>query len=285
MMGLWGAEALFAINTLSFIGVIFAVWNTPDAPAPPRDDTSPWERTREAARFVFRHRGPFRIFLAMLAFAALAAPLIRLLPVFAADVYGTEADPVARLFDLDDAALFGVMLSVMGLGAVVGGLALKLIPPWYPKHHFIPLSVFLGGVAITMWSALDGIGPGAVAIFFCGVFWLWAFNTSMAAMQLLVDDRMRGRVLAVCNTAIFGATPIGSLAAGYIGHYVSGSASEGPGAQVGVGVFAILLAIAGLAMLIWRTPEIDGAESGAAPMERRPGLLRGITATAHRPPE
>lgn len=279
------ASVLFIINSLSFAAVIFAILWTPDAPAPPRDETSAKDRTLEAVRFVFHKRGPLRVFLAMVVFSALAAPLMRLLPVFAADVYGSEADPIARAFGLDDAGIYGVMLSVMGLGAVVGGLSLRLIPAWYPKHHFIPLSVFLGGVAITVWSALDGIGPAAVAIFFCGIFWLWSFNTSMAAMQLLVDDRMRGRVLSVCNTAVFGAMPIGSLAAGYIGHYASRSTSEGPGAQVGVGVLAIMLAIAGLVMLIWRTPEIDATEHTPTRLERRPGLLRGITGLAHRPVE
>jgi MFS family permease len=215
----------------------------------------------------------------------LAVPLMRMLPVFAADVYDTETDPVARFFHMAEADLYGLMLSVMGIGAVIGGLALKLIPSWYPKHHFIPLSVFLGGVSILAWSVLQGVAPAALAIFFCGVFWMWSFNTTAAAMQMLVDDRMRGRVLSVCNTAVFGAMPLGSLLAGYIGHYWSGAdvTSEGPGAQVGTGILAVALALVGLVMLIWRTPEVDGLKPGDRGYDRQPGLIKGITGSAHRP--
>ena len=34
---------------------------------------------------------------------------------------------------------FTWLLGIMGIGAVVGGLGMRLIPPWYPKHHFIPV--------------------------------------------------------------------------------------------------------------------------------------------------
>lgn len=283
IMGLSGASWLFVVNAASFVAVLFAIVGTPDAPAPPHDGASAWERTREATRFVFRNRGPLRIFIAMVLFSMLAVPLMRMLPIFAADVYRAETDPVTRALDLQAVDLYGVMLSMMGVGAVVGGLLLKVVPSWYPKHHFIPLSMLLGGVSIAVWSMLESVALGALAIFFCGMFWLWSFNTSMAAMQMLVDDRMRGRVLAVCNTAVFGAMPLGSLIAGYLGHYVSQSKSEGPGAQIGVGVLASVLAVAGLVMLIWRTPEIDGLKPGESGYERRPGLMRGISASGHRP--
>jgi hypothetical protein len=36
-------------------------------------------------------------------------------------------------------------------------------------------------------------------------------------------------------------------------------------------------------MLIWRTPEVDGLGPGDTGFERRPGLMRGITALGHRP--
>lgn len=285
MMSQWDASWLFLFNALSFVAVIVAIAWTPRAPAPARDGSNVMEQTREAMRFLFHNKGPFRVFLGMVLFSMLAVPLMRMLPVFAADVYDTSTDPVARFFHMEEADVYGVMLSVMGLGAVVGGLALKLIPTWYPKHHFIPLSVFLGGVSILVWSVMESVAPAALAIFFCGVFWMWSFNTTTAAMQLLVDDRMRGRVLSVCNTAVFGAMPVGSLLAGYIGHYWSGAGatSEGPGAQVGTAILAIGLALVGLAMLIWRTPEVDGLEPGDPGYDPKPGLIRGITGSAHRP--
>jgi MFS family permease len=143
--------------------------------------------------------------------------------------------------------------------------------------------MMLGGLFLTGFAVATNVYLGGVMIFLCGVMWMWTFNSSMAALQLLVDDRMRGRVMALCNTVVFGAMPLGSLIAGLIGELVSGSSGDGFGVQVGVGSMAVVLAVAGLAMLIWRTPEIDDLKPGEPGYARQPGLIRGVTAAAHRP--
>ncbi len=291
VMALYGPAVLFALNAISFLGVMFAVTGTPDAPAPPREPTTAWQRTREAVAFVFHRPGPRAVFLGMVVFAALAAPLVRLLSLFVRDVYprgdwlstllvrvaGARGDGQAK------EAAFGLLLAMMGLGAVVGVWALRLVPRWYPKHHFIPLSIACSGVSIVLFSATESFPLAALLVFLCGVFWLWAFNSAFAAMQVLVDDTMRGRVLSVCNVAVFGAMPLGSLAAGALGEVVSGRVGDGAGVQVGVGAMGALLTIVGLVMLTWRTPEVDGLAPGDRGHARRPGLLVGITGGAHRP--
>ncbi len=266
-----GATILFAVNTASFLGVLWAVGLTPDDPAPPRPDTSAWRRTREALAFLFHGRGPRAVFLAMVVYSFGAAPLIRMLPLFVSEVYHRAE------------GTFGLMLSVMGSGAVVGVLILRYIPHWYPKHHFIPLSIGCSGVTIAAFAASPTLVPAAVALFFAGIFWLWAFNSSYAAMQLLVTHAMRGRVMAICNVAVFGAMPLGSVVAGLIGDYAAGRDNVGPGSQLGVGLMGVMLAAAGLVMLTWRTPEVDGLRPGDPGFGRRPGLVHGITARAHRP--
>lgn len=281
LMALYGPTVLFAINAASFLGVIVAVAGTPDAPAPPAVPGNAWQRTREALSFVFHRPGPRAVFLGMVVFAALAAPLVRLLPLFVRDVYPTDGwvyRQVARGLYAAEAreAAFGLLLAVMGLGAVVGVALLKVIPKWYPKHHFIPLAIACAGASIVLFCLAPSLEAALAAVFLCGVFWLWSLNSSFAAMQVLVDDRMRGRVLAVCNVAVFGAMPLGCLVAGAIGDL-------GAGTPAAVGLMGALLTVAGLAMLIWRTPEVDGIHPGDPGHARRAGLLAGITARAHRP--
>lgn len=271
LMAMYGPTALFAINTLSFLVVMAAVATTPPSPAPPREGLSAWEQTREALSFVFRNRGPRAVFLGMVVFAMLAAPLMRMLPLFVSEVYGAGEET------------YGLMLGVMGAGAVAGVLLLKKLPTWYPMHHFIPASIAASGISIVGFSTATNIYAAGAILVVAGLFWLWSFNSSFAAMQLLVEDRMRGRAMAVCNTAVFGAMPLGSLLAGIIGEVVAGDAESGLGAQVGVGGLGFALIAAGLTMLIWRTPEIDAIKPGEPGYERRPGLIAGITARAHRP--
>jgi hypothetical protein len=279
---------LFVINTLSFLGVLGAIWTTPDAPAPARAPASAWSETGEALRFVFRRRGPRAVFLALVVFAVLAAPLMRMLPLYADHVYhpgGPVYRLVLRMVSAERAGelIFGLLLAVMGAGAVVGAVLVRRIPAWYPKHHFIPLSILLSGLAITGFSAAERLSVACPLLFLAGVFWLWAFNSSYAAMQMLVPDDMRGRVMAVCNTAVFGAMPVGALIAGGIGDALAGRVGSVAGMQIGVGLLGALLTVAGIVMLTWRTPEVDALDASEETGTRRPGLLRGITARAHRP--
>jgi MFS family permease len=288
LMAAYGPTLLFVVNTATFIVVLIAIASTPDAPAPPRDARSLMRLSAEALSFVFHRRGPRAVFLATVTFAILAAPMMRMLPLFASSVY-PDTDPLLRTIahlPFGDATpreiVFGWLLAVMGAGAVFGAMAIRWIPQWYPKHHLIPLSILIAGLAITAFSASTSLLLATVTMFIGGVFWLWAFNLAMAALQLLVPDHMRGRVMSINNMAVFGAMPLGAFLAGVIGRVVSGGQS-GLATQVGVGTLGAALAISGALMLIWRTPEVDGLRPGDPGYDRRPGFLGGLTAQAHRP--
>lgn len=254
----WGATPLFAINTLSFLGVVLAVWNTPPAPAPPRDGLSPTRQLTAAASFIFTNKGPLFVFLASVCTSMFAAPLVRFLSQFVLVVYGESKSQIEHVA--------GAMLSVQGIGAVCGGLALRWLPAWYPRHHFIPMALSGLGLCITAFALCPLPSLGYVVMFFVGVFWIWAFNQTWAAMQNLAPDHMRGRVLAIANTASFGATAIGIALGGVLGDVVQShfESTRGHteaavlGTQAAVGALSVALLCAGTVMLMKRSPEVDG---------------------------
>jgi len=266
-----GAPALFLLNTLSFLVVIGAVMTTPKAPPPREQGASPWAQLLEACRFSFREPGPRALILAIATFSMFATPLLRMMPIIVQEVYRDKADT------------FGMLLAIMGAGAVTGALSIKRVPPWYPRHHLIPLSVLLGGVMTGLTAAAPSLPWAAAPMYFCGLFWMWTFNSSFAALQLLVEDRMRGRVMSIANVVSFGAMPIGALLCGVIGDVLPERYTHGDRTQVGMVSLAVLLVGAGLAMLIWRTPEVDGMpRAKASPRNLFTRLHRGVTATTHR---
>lgn len=275
-MSSWGTTPLFMVNAVSFLGVVLTAMTTPDAPAPAHDGMRAWRQVHAALRFIFLSKGPLAVFVAMTLMSLLAAPLVRVLSLFVIDVFqpGKEMEEAAG----------GYLLAVQGLGAVLGGLALKYIPVWYPKHHFIPLSVMACGLSVTAFALTTTLWAGYLAMFVCGFFWIWAFNQSWAAMQHLVSDAMRGRVLALANVFSFGATALGSVALGLIGESLKHKWgwSAGAATQASVAALSIPLMLAGLVMLLRRTPEVDG------PMRGQPGkggidVVEAITARSHRP--
>lgn len=267
----FGATWLYAVNSLSFLGVILAVMSTPDAPAPPRTGERVWREIGHAIRFSLTDKGARCLLLGLFLFCLLATPMIRMLPILVSEVYHAQADA------------FGMLLAVMGAGAVTGFFVLRSIPRWYPKHHSIPIAIMCGGIFVTMIAAATSLWLAAAAIFLCGVTWLLSFNPSFAALQMLVDDRMRGRVLAFANVVTFGAMPLGAVLVGWIGEFASGRSGDGFGTQVGLGALGVVLTFAGFVMLAWRTPEVDGVKPGDPGYERQPGLWRGLSGGVHRP--
>lgn len=289
ILGMAGATPLFVFNTLTFLAVLIAVSRTPDAPAPPRDGQRAWPQIRDAAAFIFGQKGPFCVFLAMVVMSLFAAPLIRMLPLYVIDVYRAPVDTGAA--DL----VTSLLIAVLGVGAVLGGLALKYFPAWYPKHHFIPVAIAGAGLTILLFGLTRHLTVGYVAMFFVGLFWIWGFNPAWAAMQGLVSDQMRGRVMAMANVAAFGVTAIGNIAAGWLGEGVEALLASGrvvtmePGVAKEIGThFAVAgpaagLLIAGIIMLIWRVPEVDGLKPGHPEYTHRRNIWDGLTARAHRP--
>jgi MFS family permease len=290
LMAWFSPTVLFLVNTASFLAVLGAVSTTPDAPPPQRVRRHVWAESKEAMSFVFHRRGPRAVFVGMVVFAVLAAPLTRILPLFAKDVY-PESDALIRVaagsFEGESVreVVFGYLLAVMGAGAVGGAIVVRRVPSWYPKHHFIPLAILVSGMAIAGFTGTTSLAVASVFLFLAGGAWLCAFNSSFAAMQLLVPDEMRGRVMSIVNMAVFGAMPVGAYLASVIGSAVVHGTRLSAGAEtrIGVGTMGAALAGAGLVMLIWRTPEVDGLAEGDVGHARVPGLMRGITASAHRP--
>jgi MFS family permease len=279
LLAVQGPAWLFAINTLSFLGVLFAVTTTPDSPAPARNEhDSIWKETRDGLRFTLREVGPRAAFWAMTVFGFLASPLQRLLAVYVSDVYFTRTWSKSH-----QEFAYGILLAFMGLGAVIGVFIMRSLPRWYPKHHLIPLSILGCGIAIAGFGSSASPYLGIPFLIMAGAGWLMSFNATFSAMQLLVTDAMRGRVMAVCNTAVFGVMAIGPLLTGYLGEATGRSFGESIGNRIGLTVAGAVMCCAGLVMLIFRTPEVDGIKQGDVGYDRHPSLWRGITGEIHRP--
>ena len=265
------ATVLFALNTLSFVGVILAIRSTEPAPPPPGPAPAARAQILEARRFMFGDPGPRTLFFMLVLLSALAAPLQRMLPLFVSEVFRAGETS------------YGLLLGLFGAGAVLGGLTLGRWPTWYPRHHLIPLSLTLTGACMTLFCATRSLPLASVWIFLAGLSWIWAFSSMITALQLRVSDVMRGRALAVANMAMFGAMPVGSLLAAVLGSRLAAcfAAETAAAVQLGVGAGTLLLTVLGLLLLICRTPQID--EEGPANPPPIRSLWHGVTAKTHRP--
>jgi len=202
-----GAAAVFDVNVLSFLAivVVLALVRVPAQPlreAPTRAGVLRKQGgVREALSWTLRQAGPRRILLGLLMFALLAAPVQGLLPVYADQLLHVGAQG------------YGALLACLGAGAIAGALTLARLPPTYPRHHLIPLSMLGFALCAMLYASSSSFALSGFALTVGGVFWVWSLASSNTAMQLLVPDRLRGRAMSVLALANTGALPLGHLLA------------------------------------------------------------------------
>jgi MFS family permease len=266
IIGTVGVAGAFAFNACTFLPLLVALFLAiPTTPTPSRTSpTSMFQDIREGLKFVWTTPGTRRLTLMGVAFMFLAAPLQGLLPVFAQSIL--KGGPT----------LFGLMLSAIGLGSILGAFLLSLIPSYYPRHHLIPLAMCVFAVLGLVFS-FSKVPTLSVALLVpSGIFWLLSLNPTNTANQLLATDENRGRVLSVMLLAQQGGMPLGHLCAGLLTHYMS------PPLVLRVMLGSLLAVMAGF--LFMREPAIDS-------MPRRPAskltfwanVWEAATAHSHHP--
>lgn len=254
MLAAGGPTACFAINAVSFLVLIGVLWRL--SPFPP---VTPGSRAKLAEAFDYaRHNAaPRRLLVGMAVFAALAAPAQELAAVVAANLGAAKIG-------------LGLLLGLMGGGAVLGAWVLELLGrQGYPRHHALPTATVGFAAAMGVLAAAPWLGLALAAMFVGGLFWIWMFIATNAAIQLRAPAPLLGRMLGLYQLAVLGPIAIGAQAAGGFAEVV--------GIRWSLGTCAALLGLWGLWSLTHRVPAIDG-------MEEAPGrgLREGFFANRHR---
>jgi MFS family permease len=220
----------FAANALSFVGVILAL-RTIRLPPPL---VRPRESLSESLRAGFRHvAGEPRLRAAtLLAGAAsfLAFPLITYLPVIAGDVLKTGA------------AGYSLLLTSLGIGAIVGALATARRGAAPGRGRLLLRAVGAFGVRAVGASLSRVQWLSMLLLVGAGFMLTTSFSTLNSLVQEMAPDALRGRVLSIFGLAFRGGGPVGSLVAGFLVRDV--------GAPAVMAAYAAVLAVtAGLLLL------------------------------------
>jgi MFS family permease len=116
------------------------------------------------------------------------------------------------------AAAYGVMASVMGAGAVVGGLISAARPR--PRARALCLAATGWGIAILAAAVAPNLTIELIAMVFVGYGSITFNSLAKTTLQLAARPDMRGRVMALWALAWLGSTPIGGPIVGWVGQSV-----------------------------------------------------------------
>lgn len=200
-----GAAAAFAINAVSYLAVIYALFRWSHRPET-RD--LPAERLHSAIwaglRYVALSPNLMRVMARACVFGLSAVVLLALLPVVTRDTLQGGA------------TTYGLLLGAFGLGAIGGALAspqlrrragIEAIVAW--SFLAFGLGTVLVAVATTLWLVLPGL-------LMAGAAWVSALSLFNVSTQLATPRWVVGRALAVYQTATFGGMALGSWLWGWI---------------------------------------------------------------------
>lgn len=198
-----GLALCFACNALSFGAVLvsLAAMNAaalhPARPVPRRKG-----QVRAGLAYV-RETPELLVPLLMIGLVgALAWEFPVTLPLMASKVFGGGAET------------YGVMTSVMGAGAVVGGLVSAARVTL--RARSLCLAAIGWGVSITAAAIAPSLWSELVVLLFVGYGSITFNSYAKTTLQLAARPEMRGRVMALWGLAWQGSTPIGGPLVGWI---------------------------------------------------------------------
>lgn len=225
-----GPSMCFLINALSFLAVILALYMVKGPrTSNPEARGNIVEQVREGAAYVggFVPVRALIILLAVVSFLSGAQSVM--MPVLAAKQFHGEADT------------YGLIQAAIGGGALVSALMLASRHSVLGLGRWLVVSVSLYGSALVLLSFVKHLPIGLVLLTLVGGGVMAHMAATNTLVQTVIDDKMRGRVMAFYTMAFTGTMPFGSLLAGYVADRLDRAGHHG---------VSIILAAIGILLLI-----------------------------------
>jgi MFS family permease len=191
---------------------------------------------------------PYLVALIVLALAptVLVMPYLNLMPVFARDELGLGSTGL------------GILMASTGLGTVGGSLAVARRSSRASDASGQIVSAVAFAVCVMAFALIPNVAIAVPLLFAAG--WMSASFLAMnqTALQMNVEDEIRGRVLSI-YLLTWGMLPIGQL--------LVGALAAPLGTPLAV-VTSCVLALVSIAVIAWRFPSLRPASRKASPLRR-----------------
>jgi MFS family permease len=198
-----GVGPCFAVNALSFVAMIIALWgmNPAQLRGGPRA-----EPERHAIRAGLRY---------VRATPELAIPLALMAIVGTFGFNFQVILPLLARFSFDGGAgVYAALVSAMAVGSVAGALITGSHGRTGPR--LIAAAALTFGAAALLAAAAPGLVVEVAALFVLGAASVTFAATINSSLQLAVAPQMRGRVMALYSVVFLGSTPIGAPLTGWL---------------------------------------------------------------------
>ncbi len=117
---------------------------------------------------------------------------------------------VAKTQMHNGAAIYGILLGMIGVGSIVGSFALNWLKERLGPDRLAALGTVGTVAALVMYGAAREPVLATAASLIAGASWIMVMTTLFVSAQVALPDWVRGRGLAIFLTVYFGAMTLGS---------------------------------------------------------------------------
>jgi len=230
VIGSWGIPFVFALNALSFAGLLIVLILFKGY-TPPQGDREPFmSATRAGLRYVLHAGVVRRIYFQLLIFIIPANALWALLPVLASSRLGLDSNG------------YGVLLAALGVGSIAGAFVIPKARAALGTSRLVVVTSTAYGIGIAATALSQTLWITMPVLVLVGLSWIGVIATLNGTVQAFLPGWVRTRGLSVYQLVLFGGTAFGAAIIGALGG-VFGTAETmaGAGAVVVIGA-AVLLA-------------------------------------------
>jgi MFS family permease len=196
----------FLVNGVSFVAVIAGLLAMRDLPPPAADRPRESMLTRilEGFRYAATNVRVRALFVLLALTSLLAIPSATLMPVFASTVLH------------GDAQTLGWLMGAQGGGALVAGLVLASRRSSDDTDRWIAGACGTLGVTLVAFALSRSLWLSVAISLLIGATTMIQVSATIALLQVLTPDALRGRVMAIFAMIFSAFAPVGSVLAGSV---------------------------------------------------------------------
>jgi MFS family permease len=199
-----GTAMCFFFNSLSFLAVVVALLFIKLPAAKPKPEKKVWSEIREGLAYL-RQNKPLAVIIGLgTASNLFMFPYLTLLPVFAKEVFHSDAGD------------YGLLLAAVGVGAAIGSVGVASLSDKGTKSRLIMFGAGLVVVTLIGFALSNQLWLSLLILPFVGAAMVVLNSALMTLVQTEAPDNLRGRIISISTLTSFGVLPIGNLLAGTV---------------------------------------------------------------------
>jgi predicted MFS family arabinose efflux permease len=199
-----GETWCFGLNALSFLAPIISLSIITARFLPVKTTESMFTSLKQGIKFARKQSSMEALIVLAFCMTALAMPMRTYFPVFVKDIFHRGPET------------YGNLLSLMGLGSIVGSLAIASAGNMRRKGLVALAALFCLGAGISAFALSKSLPFSGGVLVLVGASMMAVFATVSSLVQLITTNEMRGRVMSVYNFAFRGGMPMGNLLSGWL---------------------------------------------------------------------